>query len=230
MGSTSEHFTIDGWSTTNGYQGGAASFGKYTFLSDMNAGTGTPSEFVRFDNIDHTFVRMSIGDISDVSIGLDGRLYTLSAVDDKRVRGYDPITLQLLSDVLLGSTESAIAVGQDGTIFAARRDTATNGYIDKFSPNGSLLRTLPAATFGGLTDIDLSLDGSEVMFTTAKGKIGYTNQSLASITGQFVVTTGDLDDTFAAYVPIPEPSSFMLTTALVAFFLKRQRGAGAENR
>lgn len=217
---TFEHFTIPGWSTTNGYQGGVANVGKYTFLTDMNTANGAPSGFIRFDNVDRTFLRISTADIGDVTIGLDGRVYTLSAHDDRRVRSYDPTTLQLLSDVLLETLEGSIAVDQSGNVYCGRR--GSSGKIDKFSPTGALLQTLSVPTFAGLTDVEFSSDGSELMFVAQGGKVGFTDRELTGVTGQFTVP-GDLRNTFAALVPVPEPASAVLILCGAVSFCARGR-------
>src|SRR6516165_2724916 len=73
--------TYTGWSTvSNVSYGGLAEFGNFLYASDMaTAGAGAPNGVVRFNQADGSATRFGNVDFTQLSVGLDGKLYALSA-------------------------------------------------------------------------------------------------------------------------------------------------------
>lgn len=194
------HTEFEGWSTANNKTfGGIASAGNYVFATDVRTNDDTKAErgIVRYDIITDTFERFhsSQGDIIDITVGLDGLLYTLGPTGSAigtTVHKYHPVTMELLGNIILPVNHRAIAVDANGDIFAV------NPNIHRYSSVGVPQGTpLGDEGIGGLSDIDIDRDG-RLLIASHDGHILMTDRNF---TGLFTFQTRQSDGlNFAAFV------------------------------
>jgi hypothetical protein len=208
-----------GWSTINNTTyGGIAAFGDFVFATDMaTAGAGSPNGIVRFNVNDLSALRFASGppngpgDYIDLTIGRDGLLYAQfpgTSPGGNQVDVFDPTTLAFQRRINLGVDLRAIAVDQNGDIFAV---ALNDNRIFQFDTNGNLLRTV--TSIGGFWDIDI--DGAGRLVIAAGDRIVLTDRSLSSLNILNVGTISPVG-TFVAFVQpplgpaglaVPEPAS-----------------------
>jgi hypothetical protein len=154
-----------GWSTfDNPTFGDVAAVGDYVFATDDKTGDDQPADrgIIRYNRLTGVFERFHSdhGDIIDVTVGLDGLLYTLGPVGNTVgtvVRRYHPATMELLGSLVLPSSHRAIAVDANGDIFAVSPD------IYRYANDGTLLDALLKGDVDLLSDVDLDCDGRLVV-------------------------------------------------------------------
>jgi len=203
------HITKSGFSTVNNVSyGGIDIFGSTVFATDMaTADPGTPKGVISFDIRTGAATRFAEAtEPEDLTIGLDGLLYTLNR--DVAI-SYDPNTFALLGSINIGSGDNrSIAVDENGDIFVARWD----GDINHFDMDGNLLNSIsPGCDWIGFDtqcefiDIDISL-GGQLALGTRFGEILLTDTSLNN------VTTFDVgsSETFVDFSPVPVPAAVWL--------------------
>ena len=181
--------TFDGWSTVNnGSYGGIATVGNYVFASDMSTGQGGGAEgIVRFGPTG-TERFADTDEFIDLTLGLDNKLYALTAYDDVFV--YEPQTMALERAFRLSGFKDyrAIAANANGEIFSA----AWDGKVYHFDAAGALLNSV-ASGENDLLDIDITSNG-KLLIGSRFGEVLVTDQSLASFAS---FSTGD-DNVFVA--------------------------------
>ncbi len=206
---TWQHSTYPGWSTGNNARfAGIAASGPYVFVSDSRTfGDGGLDEArgtIRFDTRDMSAQRFeTLYGTRDVTIGLDGLLYSIGDDNDptERIRVFDPASLAVLRTITLdpGGNPNGIAVDASGQIFG----TGSNSQISVFSPNGSLIRTGSVGGGAFINDIDVAPNGM-LIGGTVGGPAWLGDTSLSSFT--FLPSVGSSSYVSFAY-PIPEPCS-----------------------
>ena len=145
--------SFDGWDTSSDQRfAGIASFQQFVYVTDMDMDGSGRNGIVRFDTATSTATRFASGnDFIDVTMGLDGRLYGLTI--DKEVLAYDPLTMELLRDVvlppfLLNDSLVALAVDQIGTLYIGE-----TGRVWRFNQDGAPEYPLDFVPFSRVRDI-----------------------------------------------------------------------------
>jgi hypothetical protein len=172
-----------GWNTFGDAAfGGVATYGDYVYVTDCQTGQDTPAErgILRYDTATQIYERFHAdrGDIIDITVGSDGLLYTLGPSDrpiGTVVRKYHPLTMQLLDTVTLPQSYRAIAVDNNGDIFAV------NPELHQYNSEGVELRT-PLTVPGGtkLADVDLDRDG-RLLLASSDGRIHLTDRNFTGL-------------------------------------------------
>ena len=218
---TSQAF--QGLSTVNNVSyGGIATDGRYVYMSDNStAGVGSPAGVVRFDRQGGPTIR-SVAPIQaiDLTLGLDGLLYTLNGTGSPAgtsVSVYDPVTLKNIRGMSLrhvSSRNTGIAVDYDGSVFVA----TWGGELKHIAPNGSVLNSIELPTANSQLpannnfDVDIHPDGS-ILVGHRFGSVVRTDRSLSEATAFLVPTRSNVFVSFA----VPEPSSFSLLSSAAVF-------------
>jgi len=204
-GSSWTHISTPEW--TQNWQGGVASYKNYIFATDYER------SLVRFD-LSNGYAAERFGitadnsfalEIIDINVGLDCKLYALevdpgSGVPDIHI--YDPDTLEHLETIDLtvylrsifdDFDARGVAAAQNGDIYLAN----TYGDIWHLDPDTeTIVEILEDVTgFGGLTDIDISVDGQIVVGSTS-AEVAITNLALDPPSSFFI--TGRLVESFRA--------------------------------
>jgi hypothetical protein len=209
--------TYAGWSTvSNVSYGGLAEFGNFLYATDMATAGAMPNGVVRFNLADGSATRFGNVDFTDLNIGLDGKLYALSA-SNSTIYVYDPISTALIRKVVLPSADyRGIAVNASGDIFTA----AWNNVISHFNANGVLQSsiTLNSSTgapfmFNWSDNIDIAPDG-----TLAIGSFsGYIVEMSSAFTNISYIDTGTNNQVFVNFAPQqapPQPTITISDTSL----------------
>jgi SdrD B-like domain/PKD domain len=157
------HTPFAGWSTegTPAF-GGLGAIGHYVFASDTHTSSDSVGGIVRFDTITREAVRFGSVEVRDLSIGLDGLIYTLDKADSRVVRGWDPTAMAQVKQVTLSSFPDLTGIAADaaGNVFV----TQWGGAVIKFGPNSTVPLTREVVT-GNLTDIEIATDGTVIVGT-----------------------------------------------------------------
>lgn len=197
--------TFGEWSTVNNLTyGGIGAFGRYVFATDMNTSSAGASGVVRFDLDGGPTVRFATNtEPLDLSVGLDGLLYTLSRGNafnggGNQVDVYNPTTLAYVRSVTLPGEHRGIAVDARSHIFTAQRDSVSR--INHYSPAGQSVGFLDDPGIGGLADIDLNRDGG-IVVASHGGSLIVTTTALTSATT--FQTRSSNGYNFAAWVQAP---------------------------
>jgi len=211
------HMTYDGFSTVNNVSyGGIDVYGTTVFASDMHTYGGEAQGVVAFDTVTGQAQRFAENTSPiDLTIGLDGLLYTLSpggSPGGRIINIYDPSSLAYIDTIdltdIFGWTEHrSIAVDYNGDIFIADWD----GEVHHINKAGELIDTItPSCDWIGrdihceFIDIDISENG-EIALGTRFGEIILTDTDFSSI---FTFDVGE-SEIFVEFVPtfVPEPIS-----------------------
>jgi len=148
---------VAGWSTINRtFYGGIATLGQYVFATDQDTGGGAENGLIRFDSKNnYAATRFASGeDFSDVSIGMDGKLYAMNGGEtfQAQVKVYDPGTLKLLKTVNVpGFDNACVTADSSGNIFVG---AFFDSKLWKLSPSGAILKTVNIEA----KDLDVSSD------------------------------------------------------------------------
>jgi hypothetical protein len=188
--------TTANWSTVNNLTyGGVAAWKNYVFVTDMTtAYETTPSNgIIRFNMDNGAVERFHPGDFTQLTIGLDGRLYALGSFNGFGCPYdvFDPITMQQVNHVLLPLDDCrSIAVTANGDVFAVN----LNRTVYHFDAAGNVLGTLSldSAIVNAATDINVATDGRLVLGTNGN-HIVLTDTNLSSPSYVTVGTSVDLD-------------------------------------
>ncbi|MBV08403.1 MAG: hypothetical protein CMN21_04195, partial [Rubinisphaera sp.] len=162
--------------------GAITAYGDYLFIADMQtANEGAPSGVVRVNINDLSdYERFNIGSPIDINVGLDGFLYTFTrgnatGADGTRVTKYDPETMLSMGSIDLFYVARAIAIDADGNIFAAHHEI-----LRQHDPAGNIINELAVPGFGGEADLDISKDGSTLLFTSHGGEFIVFDHAMTS--------------------------------------------------
>jgi len=211
-----------GWSTVNnGTYGGVATNGRFVFATDMNTNGGEAAGVVRFDLDGGATTRFATNiEPIDLNVGLDGLLYTLSTGSafnggGNRVDVYNPNTMAFIRTVTLPEEHRGIAVGPNGHIYTAQRDTVSR--VNHYDPNGIRLDFINDPGVGGFADIDLN-DAGGLLIASHGGTLLITDTNLDSI--RFFQTRSSNGTNFATWVPEP---TLMAPVLALAFLATRTR-------
>ena len=210
----------------NGSYGGIDLLGDKVFLTDMSTAGSSPQGVVAVEGANPVrFAEHS--EPIDLTLGLDGFLYTLSpggSPGGRTVEKYDPATNAFLASIDLTGTfgwteHRTIAVDWNGDMFIADWD----GEVHHLSQSGVLISTInPVCDWSGtdipceFIDIDISEAGS-IGLGTRFGEVFVTDTGFSNI------TTFDVgsDNIFVEFVPlaVPLPASiWMFGSALLGLF------------
>lgn len=221
------HLTSIGFSTVNnGSYGGIDFYGTTVFCTDMlTYGGGEGQGIVAFDTSTGEAFRFAEDTQPiDLTIGLNGLLYTLSpggSPGGRNITIYNPITFEYVDSVdltaIFGWTEHrSIAVDKNGDIFIADWD----GEVHHLSQEGELIETIrPTCDWIGhdiqceFCDIDISENGI-IALGTRFGEIIITDTSFSEIS-TFDVGTSVTFVEFAHTEPVP---SNLLPQASFTYF------------
>jgi hypothetical protein len=208
--------TYTGWSTvSNVSYGGLAQFGNYLYASDMaTAGAGAPNGVVRFNLADGSATRFGNVDFTQLSAGLDGKLYALSAATST-VYVYDPISTALLNTVALPSADyRGVVANGNGDLYTV----AWNNVISHFNSSGVLQNsiTLNSSTgapfmYNNSDDIAIAPDG-----TLAIGSFsGYIARMTSAFTNVSYINTNSNNQVFVTFAPQPAQPSISVSDTTV---------------
>lgn len=143
--------TFDQW-------GDMAAFGNFVFANEQVADGGTANGVIRFDARDLSYQRFSdgFGVPTDLTVGLDGLLYTLNAtVNNTTVLAHNPETMALVRAVNIAQRLQSLAVDAAGDVYAVT-DTGLKHYRSDGTP-------VPVTTVVNGLDIDISHDNKLVV-------------------------------------------------------------------
>ena len=143
--------TFDQW-------GDIAAFGPYVFANEQLADGGTANGVIRFDSRDLSYQRFSggFGLPTDLTVGLDGLLYTLNAtVNNTTILVHNPESMSLVRAFNIAQRLQSIAVDQNGDIYAVT-DTGLKHYRSDGTP-------VPVTTVVNGLDIAISHDNKLVV-------------------------------------------------------------------
>ena len=207
------HRTHAGWGTINEPSyGGIARQGDRVFASDMSTALDLANGIVAFDVVLGTSQQIAAGDVIDLNLGLDGKLWALTLTGV--AHSFDPATNAFLGSVSMagsGAGVRALAVSASGDFYAA-----TNGFVAHLAPDGTLLGTLPLS--GSLLDVDIAPDGL-LAIGTRVGGVWLSDTSLVSATQ---IGAGRWNS-FVAFVP--EPATGALVALGLALLAGQRRAA-----
>jgi hypothetical protein len=207
--------TYAGWSTVSNISyGGLAEFGNYVYASDMATAGAMPNGVVRFNLANGTATRFGNLDFTELSIGLDGRLYALSAAASA-VYIYDPISTALVGKVALPQADyRAVVANANGDLFTV----AWNNVISHFNSSGVLLNSITLNSSTGAPfmynfsdDIAIAPDG-----TLAVGSFsGYIVRMTSAFTNISYTNTNTNNQVFVAFAPQPAQPTVSVSDATV---------------
>jgi hypothetical protein len=220
--------TYPGWSTVNNVSyGGIGVLGSFVYVTDMATfgNSEDPAEgIIRFDLSAGTAVRFAdTREYTDLTIGGDGLLYGLPGPNSIDV--FDPISLTFVRSIDLSSLSGAdvrgIAVGLDGTVYAA----AWNGFVYALTAQGVILNSRNTG-IQNLNDIDLDSLG-RLLIGSRFGDVILTDATLATQSSFNIDNTNFGDKNIHVAWVVPEPSVTMLVTmtfclSSVAIWRKRR--------
>ena len=247
MSSSWSHISYSGFSTVNnGSYGGIDIYGTVVFASDMYTASGGEAKgVVAFNTANGQIQRFAENtEPIDLTIGLDGLLYTLSpggSPGGTTINVYNPISLVHIKSIdlsaIFGWTDHrSIAVDYNGDIFIADWD----GDVHRISGSGELLDTItPICDWPGFdihcefNDIDISRDG-KIALGTRDGEIFLTDTRFSSLS-EFNVGDKGIFIEFVPFVGKGEAIPTMTEWGMIIFvvlaglgavyYLRRQRRA-----
>lgn len=141
--------------------GDVAAFGPYIFANEHLAEAGTANGVIRFDTRDQSFRRFSAGFglPTDLTVGLDGLLYTLNAtINNTTILVHHPQTMALVRAFNIPQRLQSIAVDREGQLYAI-----TDTGLKHYTADGVLRASEPAVN--GL-DIAIS-ENNQLVVTSA---------------------------------------------------------------
>ena len=186
--------------------GALDSYKNFVFATDMaTSGAGAPRGLVRV-NTDNPSEYIRFGDIDpfDVNVGQDGLVYALSrgnAINGggTHISVFDPDTLNLVRAFHLPDEVRAIAVVENGDIYAAQRNPLQS--VRHYDSAGTRLDILETPDFGGQADIDISSDGQAIVVTSHGGAYLQLDANLNPL--RVVMSAPSNNTTFSTFVQPP---------------------------
>jgi hypothetical protein len=218
--------TYPGWSTvSNVSYGGLAEFGNYIYATDMATAGAMPNGVVRFNLANGSANRFGNVDFTELSIGLDGKLYALSSATST-VYVYDPISTALLRTVALPSADyRGVAANANGDIFTV----TWNNVVSHFNSSGVLQSSITLNSSTGAPfmynfsdDIAIAPDG-----TLAIGSFsGYIARMSSAFTNISYINTNTNNQVFVSFAPQPTQPTVSVSDTTVTSPLSGMVQAG----
>ncbi|MCH5377053.1 MAG: hypothetical protein JJ992_24080 [Planctomycetes bacterium] len=182
---------------TDNAWGDIAAFGNFIFVNEHIDNSGVANGLIRFNVDDLSYERFS-SDFSlptDVSIGLDGLLYTLSATtNNTTVQVHDPTTMQIVRTFNINERLNSMAVDEAGDLFAI-----TDAGLKHFDSTGQLVKSTLLASGD---DIAISRDG--MLALASNMRVDLIDRDFADVHSFAVLGNGGINFTsFAAFVQEP---------------------------
>jgi hypothetical protein len=221
-----------GWSTVSNISyGGLSEFQNFIYASSMATAGATANGVIRFNLANGTATHFGNVDFTELNIGLDGKLYALSA-STSTIYEYDPISTALLRTVTLPSADyRGVAANANGDLFTV----TWNNVVSHFNSNGALLSSITLNSSTGAPfmynfsdDINMAADG-----TLAIGSFsGYVAQMTSAFTNITYINTGTNNQVFANFVPQqgpppPPPPTISVGDSMVTEGTPQNPGAAA---
>lgn len=226
-------YQIPGLSMYNvGTLGKLAAVGDYVFASDNASFLEVEEGIVRVNLNDGTWTRFASGvdddDVRDLTVGGDGLLYSMNGNGSpagQYIEGYDPVTLQHLKHIELpqdfvwgvGSATVSFGVDAIGNLYL----NELYGPLYKMSPTLDMLGEYHYTQTSYIDDMDRSADGT-TMFTEFDGRVVLMGSDGVEIR-TFDTTGWYYSQSYGAFVPVPEPSSWLVFTGLTLGTVLRRR-------
>ncbi len=190
--------TFDQW-------GDMAAFGPYVFANEQLADGGTANGVIRFDTRSQSYQRFSggFGLPTDLTVGLDGLLYTLNAtVNNTTILVHNPASMSLVRAFNIAQRLQSIAVDRNGDVYAVT-DTGLKHYRSDGTP-------VPVTTVVNGLDIAISHDNqlvvtSDVRVTLLDAALLGAADGNAAILASFSILGSVAENflSFAAFVQDP---------------------------
>lgn len=154
---------VPGWDMGSTFDewGDIAAFGRYVFANEQIADGGTADGVIRFDLQDLSYERFSggFGFVTDLTVGLDGLLYTLDATVNKTtILVHHPETMDLVRAFEIPQRLHSVAVDRDSNLYAI-----TDTGLKHYTSDGVLVKSAPHVN--GL-DIAIDASGSTLVIPT----------------------------------------------------------------
>jgi hypothetical protein len=178
--------------------GGLATVENYAFIPSVDYSVqNSTSGLTRLNLDDNSINRFGVAaGYQDLTIGQDGLLYALLynvSNDFARLHVYNPQTLQLVRERLVGIDTLAVTANSAGDLFLVNR----RGVLARRKSDGTFVKQVNLGAFQ-LGDIDVSADGRIVV--KAEGKIILLDEQL-NVLSSFTPLNGD------GYVAFTRPIS-----------------------
>lgn len=146
---------VPGWDMGNTFDqwGDIAAFGQYVFANEQVADGGTADGVIRFNVRDLSYTRFSggFGLVTDLTVGLDGLLYTLDATVNKTtILVHNPETMDLVRAFDISQRLHSVAVDAGGNLFAI-----TDTGLKHYTSEGVLVKSAP-----NVNGLDIAIDSS----------------------------------------------------------------------
>lgn len=141
--------------------GDVAAFGPYVFANEHLDDAGTANGVIRFDTRDRSFQRFSAGFglPTDLTVGLDGLLYTLNAtINNTTILVHHPETMALVRAFNIPQRLQSIAVDREGNLYAV-----TDTGLKQYTAEGVLRASEPA-----IKGLDIAISEDNRLVVTAK--------------------------------------------------------------
>jgi len=182
---------------TFSHWGDIAAFGDFIFANEHIDTSGTADGVIRFNAADLSFERFSdgFGLPTDLTVGLDGLLYTLNAThNNTTVHIHDPVTMDLVRTFNIPERLHSVAVDVGGNLYAI-----TDTVLKHFDSTGSFVKSTTGA---GGDDIAISDDGKLLLASALR--IDITDTDFASVSSFSLPGDGATNFLgFAAFVQDP---------------------------
>ncbi len=139
--------------------GDIAAFHNFLFANDHRDG-GSDEGVFRFQDGDLSWTKFDLGELSDLTVGLDGFLYVMATSGaNSTIRSYFPQTMRLASTVVIPEALHSISVDAAGRFYGL-----TDAALKRFSATGALLNST-ASVVG--RSIDIAADGASLLVTSS---------------------------------------------------------------
>jgi hypothetical protein len=182
--------TVDAW-------GDIAAFGNFLFVNEHVDDRGTANGLIRFNVDDLSYERFSDGFTlpTDVTVGLDGLLYTLNATtNNTTIQVHDPTSMQALRTFNINERLNSIAVDEAGQLYAV-----TDTGLKHFDAAGQFVKSTFLASGD---DIVISRDGTLALASNIR--VDLIDRNFSSVSSFSILGNAGINFTsFAAFVQTP---------------------------
>ncbi|MCL4203176.1 MAG: tandem-95 repeat protein [Pirellulaceae bacterium] len=182
--------TVDAW-------GDVAAFGNFLFVNEHVDDRGTANGLIRFNVDDLSYERFSGGFSlpTDVTVGLDGLLYTLNATtSNTTVQVHDPTSMQAVRTLNINERLNSIAVDEAGQLYAV-----TDAGLKHFDSAGQFVKSTFLASGD---DIVISRDGTLALSSNIR--VDLIDRNFSSVSSFSILGNAGINFTsFATFVQSP---------------------------